>query len=262
MAAESRRYAWQQGRERRRRTARIATLGLALAVLTGLLGLAAGPGYRFGALPLGIAFNLIRWSAYGGMAAGVLCLAGMVIARPGGPRRGFYRALAGLVLSLVVVGVPWSYQRAASSVPPIHDITTDPQGPPHFLAVRSLRVDAPNRAEYGGAEVAAQQREAYPDLEPARLELPPDEAFRRALRAAQAMDWKIVIADQSAGRIEATDRSFWFGFRDDVVIRVRAADSGSVVDVRSASRVGQSDLGVNAARIRSYLETLERTATG
>jgi uncharacterized protein (DUF1499 family) len=242
---------------RRRRTAKVTTVALVLAIAAALAGLAAGPAYRFGLLSLEGAFGLLRSAAYGGIVAALLGLIGMAIARPNGPRRGFYRALAAFVVGLVVVGVPWSYLRTARSVPPIHDITTDIENPPQFLAVRPLRADDPNPATYGGSEVAAQQQQAYPDIRPIRLDLAPDQAFRRALQAAREMDWEIVRADYPARRIEATDQTFWFGFKDDVVIRVRPAEAGSRIDVRSTSRVGQSDLGMNAERIRSYVERLK-----
>jgi uncharacterized protein (DUF1499 family) len=242
---------------RRRRVAKVTTLALVLAIAAALAGLAAGPAYRFGLLAIGSAIGLMRAAAYAGIAAGLLGLIGMLLARPGGTRRGFYRALAAFVIGLVVLGVPLSYLWKARSVPPIHDVTTDTENPPQFLAVRPLRADDPNPASYGGPDVAGQQREAYPDIQPLRLDLPPDEAFRRALEAAQEMGWEIVRADYPARRIEATDQTFWFGFKDDVVIRVRPAESGSRIDVRSTSRVGQSDLGVNAKRIRSYVERLK-----
>ena len=109
---------------------------------------------------------------------------------------------------------------------------------------------------YAGEETAAQQRGAYPEIKPQVLPVLPDEAFERALAVAGEMGWEIVAAEKGEGRIEATDTTFWFGFKDDVVIRIQPAEAGSRVDVRSASRVGVGDLGVNAARIRRFLEGL------
>ena len=110
---------------------------------------------------------------------------------------------------------------------------------------------------YGGAEVAAKQRASYPEIAPAELSLPPDRAFDRALAAAHAMGWEVVLSDPAGGRIEATDTTFWFGFKDDVVVRVIPQPTGSRVDVRSLSRVGGGDIGANAARIRAYLAKLK-----
>jgi uncharacterized protein (DUF1499 family) len=119
-----------------------------------------------------------------------------------------------------------------------------------------LRAAAANPAAYGGAQIAAQQAAAFPDIAPLETALPPPRAFDLALAAAQEMGWRIVAAEPATGRIEATDRTFWFGFTDDVVVRIRAADGGSRIDVRSTSRVGVGDAGTNAARVRAYLADL------
>jgi uncharacterized protein (DUF1499 family) len=164
--------------------------------------------------------------------------------------------LAAFAAAAIAVGLPWMFMQRARSAPPIHDITTDPSDPPAFVAVLPLRVGASNPATYGGPEVAAQQARAYPDIRPSRLAVPPGAAFARALAAARAMGWDIVAADTGAGRIEATATTRWFGFKDDVVVRVRPDGAGSRVDVRSASRVGKGDVGTNARRVRAYLERL------
>jgi uncharacterized protein (DUF1499 family) len=161
-----------------------------------------------------------------------------------------------LVLVAAAFALPVSKLRQASRVPRIHDITTDTDRPPSFVSVVALRASAPNPVEYGGPEVAAQQRQGYPDVQPLSLPSPPNQAFDRALATARNMGWEIVASDPPTGRIEATDTTFWFGFKDDVVIRVAAAPNGSRVDVRSLSRVGLSDVGTNAARIRKYLAAL------
>ena len=117
----------------------------------------------------------------------------------------------------------------------------------------------PDRVAYEGARVAEQQRLAYPDIQPLTLALAPAAAFNRALDTAQRMGWTIVAADDAAGRIEASDRSRWFGFTDDIVIRIIPSASGSRIDLRSSSRVGRSDFGVNAARVERYLSALRAT---
>jgi hypothetical protein len=223
---------------------RIALAGLGLAVLAALAALLPGPAYRFGGWSLDTAFAALRWAVYTGMGAVVVAIIGAILARPGGPYRGFPYAVAGVLISLVVVGVPLAYLRTAQSVPPIHDVATDTENPPAFEAILPLRADAPNAAVYAGEETAAQQRGAYPEIKPQVLPVLPDEAFGR------------VAAEKGKGRIEATDTTFWFGFKDDVVIRIQPAEAGSRVDVRSTSRVGVGDLGVNAARIRRFLERL------
>jgi uncharacterized protein (DUF1499 family) len=105
--------------------------------------------------------------------------------------------------------------------------------------------------------VAELQRKAYPDIRPLELPVPPQQAFSKALAAAEAMGWEIVAQDPAAGRIEAVATTLWFDFKDDVVIRVAEAGRGSRIDIRSKSRVGRSDIGTNARRIRAYLERLK-----
>lgn len=166
-------------------------------------------------------------------------------------------SICGVVIGLLVVGVLWSWWHTAQQVPAIHDITTDTENPPRFVSILPLRKDAANPAEYGGPEIAAKQRAAYPDLAPVMLPEPPAQAFDRALRTARDMGWTIVDSNSGEGRIEATDTTFWFGFKDDMVIRITAADHGSRVDVRSVSRVGRSDVGTNAKRIRKYLNEVK-----
>jgi len=163
-----------------------------------------------------------------------------------------------LVIGLGVAYLPWHWRQRARAVPPIHDISTDFEHPPGFVAVLPLRSNAPNPSDYGGPEVAAAQRRGYPDIRPLILAAPPPVAFAQALAAAERMGWTLVAADSTAGRIEATATTAWFGFKDDVVIRVTPATEGSRIDVRSVSRVGKSDVGTNAARIRAYLAKVGR----
>ena len=240
----------------RRIVVTIATGGLALALVAGLAFLVAGPGHRFGWWSFGTGFALLRYAAYGGIAAAAVSAVALILAPLRGERRGMFRALAGLTIGLITVGVPAYYLYTARSVPPIHDVTTDTEDPPAFDAILTLRADAPNPAGYGGPEVAAQQRAGLSRHRPRGYPISPEAAFEAALAAARDQDWDIVAAEEAAGRIEATDRTFWFGFIDDIVIRVRPTDVGSRVDVRSVSRVGVSDVGANAARIRGYLADL------
>jgi uncharacterized protein (DUF1499 family) len=232
---------------------RIRRLAPLIAVIAVLLLLGAGPGTRLGIWDFRTGFLLLRWGAYLGILAAGLGLISLLWREPGarpGP------ALVAILLGGLTALVPYRWMQKAKQVPPIHDITTDVERPPQFQAVLPLRAGAANQAEYGGPEVAAQQRQAYPDVVPLVLEAPADVAFGRALEAARGMGWEIVAADSSAGRIEATATTAWFGFKDDVVVRVTPEDRRSRVDVRSVSRVGMSDVGTNAARIRAYLARL------
>ncbi|MES2562218.1 MAG: DUF1499 domain-containing protein, partial [Pseudomonadota bacterium] len=120
-----------------------------------------------------------------------------------------------------------------------------------------IRRNTPNGPEYGGEKIASQQQAAYPDIQPRLLESPPAAAFDRALKAARNMGWEIIAAVREEGRIEATATTRWFRFKDDVVIRVQPQGTGSRIDVRSKSRLGRSDLGANAKRIRAYWRELD-----
>lgn len=242
---------------RRRGYCPVAIAGLGLACAAAGLGVLSGMLYRFEWLALGDAFTLLRWAAYGGVAALLVCVAGLVRARPGGSRRGFPAVVAGLVLAGVVVWIPFSHQDRAREVPPIHDITTDTRDPPEFRAVLPLRPADANSLEYGGEPLARQQQQAYPDIAPLILDAPPAPVFDAALETAREQGWEIVEAARGAGRLEAVDTTFWFGFRDDIVVRIRddGAD-GTRVDMRSVSRVGRSDIGTNADRVRRYLDAL------
>jgi uncharacterized protein (DUF1499 family) len=236
----------------------VILLGAGLAVVSALVLLAAPVGYRLGIVPLRVALlTLLRWGAYGGIVAAVVSLIGVVmtLARPREARRGTVLAAVSLLVGVVLVAIPARF-RMVPPAPPIHDITTDTQNPPEYVAVLPLRANAPNTTVYDGDKIASQQREAYPDLQPVMLKVPPAQAFERALAAVRELGWDLVGADATAGRIEATDTTFWFGFKDDVVIRIRPADGGSRVDVRSLSRVGVGDAGTNAKRIRAFLDAL------
>lgn len=237
---------------------RAAVTGLTFALLAGLIAAGAGLGYRWELWSFRAGFTILRWAAYASLAAAALSLVGAMLALRHRSRRGLLPGVAGLVLGLAIASVPFAHLLSAREVPPIHDISTDTRDPPTFVAIRALRAGAPNSPDYAGAAVAEQQHRAYPDIAPVVLALPPDQAFTKALAAAKALGWRIVAAVPGQGRIEATDRTFWFGFTDDVVVRVRRGTGGSVVDVRSVSRVGRSDTGTNANRIRRFIRELTR----
>jgi uncharacterized protein (DUF1499 family) len=227
----------------------VAGLALAISVIAIGLLLLGGPGTRMGWWPFRTGFAMMQWAAYGGLAGLVLGIVALVM--PGARAM----AAAALVLGLVAFGLPWNFRRQARAVPPIHDISTDTDDPPLFVALAE-RPGATNPTTYGGPDVARQQKEAYPDVRPIVLPDPPARAFARVLEAVRAMGWQVAATDEQGGRVEATDTTKWFGFKDDVVIRVRPEGAGSRVDVRSKSRVGRSDVGANARRIRRFMTAL------
>lgn len=144
-----------------------------------------------------------------------------------------------------------AFIKNVASYPRIHDITTDLNNPPQFTHVKTLRKKSDNSLLSGPA-VSALQKKHYPQLKALESGAGYEQTFERAHNVATAMGWQIVFSDQKAGFIEASDRSLVFGFVDDVVIRIVLDESFVRIDLRSASRVGQSDLGVNARRIEAF----------
>jgi hypothetical protein len=230
----------------------IARLGLVLAI-AGAVGLVLSPiGYRLGWFPIPFALlTLLKWATIVTLAAAVLCL---IVAVTSANSRGI--AIVGLIISVAFGALPLMNIIKARSVPMIHDITTNTDDPPAFVALESVRAASPNGAEYGGPEVAAKQNAAYPKVITYESSRSPEELFGAAERLANEAGWEIAAADMRQGRIEATDTTAIYGFKDDIVIRITATDGGSQLDIRSMSRVGLSDVGKNAARIGSFLASL------
>jgi len=233
----------------------IAWVSVALAIGGGLAELTGGVGYRAHWWGAGGGIYTVGIGAIAASAACVIALAALFIAWLAGVRRAMGVAGAGLVLGALLAAPPLTMWRMAATLPPIHDISTDTENPPRFAAILEKRAGAPNGVEYS-EEVAAQQKAAYPDIGPAMLPQSPARAFDLADQAARSMGWDIVAVSPPELRIEATATTRLFGFHDDVVVRITPAPKGSRVDVRSVSRVGTSDIGANAARVRTYLKKL------
>ncbi len=234
--------------------ARALVMAIALAAFVMLIS--SGPGTRYGLWPWETGLALLKWAAYTGIC-GAIGAVGLIVllAVPKWRARPWIPVLA-LCIALAAAAPPIILLEQAKSVPPIHDISTDVFDPPGFVALAAERAKAPNGAAYGGAAVAAQQQKGYPDIKSLIVKTPPAETVQRAIDAARASGWEIVASDAPAGRIEATDTTRWFGFKDDIVVRVRPEGSASRVDVRSVSRVGHSDVGANARRVREFLSRL------
>ncbi|GFO66432.1 hypothetical protein GMLC_00110 [Geomonas limicola] len=233
---------------------RSLALAALLASLCALLLLAcSGFGARFGIWQFRTGFAILKWSAFLGLAAALAATVAVFVAGKGRHFGALSAALLAFVLGATAFGLPYSWKLKAGKVPRIHDISTDLDHPPQFVALAPART---GDVAYPGASVAAQQLRAYPDLKTAVLGVPMARAYQSALDTAREMGWQIVAAVPDEGRIEATDTTFWYGFKDDIVIRVFPAADRSLVDVRSASRVGISDVGTNAHRIRSFLAKL------
>lgn len=234
--------------------------GFVLAILAGISAMSAGLGTRLGWWYFMTGFIILQAAAIAGIVAAVFSLAGGVSVRHEHHRSAFLVAAVGILVGLVTAGIPWSWYHTAKAMPPIYDISTDMTNPPQFVRIMPLRQDAENDAIYEGSVVANQQRAYYPDIRPLVLPIAPSVAFDAALGEAQGRGWQIVDANASTGRIEAIATTLWFGFKDDVVVRVTSVPGGSRVDVRSASRVGNGDMGTNAQRIRSFLHGLASTS--
>ena len=177
-----------------------------------------------------------------------------------GDRNLLFIAIVISVVPLVAMGPPLAKGR---SVPPIHDISTDVAVPPTFDVVVNLRSKAMNDLDYGSeqgsaAALAKLQQEAYPEITTLNSALSASEAVAQAAVILAQQGLEVVNVDVENGRVEAVATTYWFGFKDDLVVRIEQTPTGSKIDVRSVSRVGQSDLGANAARIAKFLQAFDQ----
>jgi uncharacterized protein (DUF1499 family) len=181
-------------------------------------------------------------------------------------RRGLGPAVKGLLLSLVILAWPGFYSVRALTLPPLNDISTDVDDPPVFSRSRAALEARGGRIPPDVSPTARRlQREAYPQIAPLTLDVTPEEAFELVRKAAMNRGWQIIEAVKPGGRVglgrlEAVDRTFLLKLPDDITVRIRPRADGSRVDVRSASRIGNHDLGQNARRIRAYLEEISNLA--
>ncbi len=241
----------------------VAGLGMAALAIAGPIAVWLGlADFRVGFGYLQIVNGWADWVAIGtlivalaiGVSAFVLKLenSGSLIAL----------ALVGTVSAALAYAIPESF-RPPEGTPPIHDITTNPNNPTEYNAIVQIRAGSPNSLVYGSGEgmtpamLRSMQLEAYPDIVPQEFALGADEVFSRAVAAAESMGWEIVDVDSEARRLEATDTTFWFQFKDDVVVVVSGDDQQAVLNARSVSRVGRSDVGKNAERLREYFALLQ-----
>ncbi|MEO1040450.1 MAG: DUF1499 domain-containing protein [Pseudomonadota bacterium] len=241
-----------------------AAIGTPLWFMISALGVKFGAwSYGFGLLTL-----TFEWGPrflFAALGLGAAALIAVLIHRFA--FRGDFGA-SGLVAAFAAVAVGagglWyanDVRTTARSLPPIHDISTDTANPPQFsAAIIEARGDSSNSLDYAAKTDPRSERplpdvqaEAYPDIAPITLTVSTQAAYSAALEAVGDMGWTLVREDAAEGVIEATAETFWFGFKDDVAIRITPGDAGgSIVDARSVSRVGVSDLGANAARLRAF----------
>lgn len=228
---------------------------IALASIVGfLMVLLPGPLYQFAGVSLGTAFTSLRFGVYVGGAAFILIVLNVLLNRK---NIQWSSTLVYAALALVAVAMPVSMMSKASTVPPIHDITTDVTNPPAFVAVAPLREGAPNPITYEGGEVTKQQLEAYPEIKTQLLPQNVETVLSAAEKTIVTLGWERAQGSLP-NTLEATDTTLWFGFKDDVVIRLTPKNNNTLVDVRSKSRVGKSDLGKNAQRINAFFDELRK----
>ena len=248
----------------------LAKLAFAGFVVSLALALAAGFGKQLGFWDFRFGFQVLQWAVFvgiGALAVGLVWLVWALIAKNSA---GAHWGVMGMIGAAVVAAFPLhGLYTARYLAPPIHDITTDIANPPQFspeqIKARE-EAHAINAPAYDGAAkvtwqgktltVSQWQRKAYPDIFTVRVLITPERLYARGLKAAQQMGWHIGRADEKNLVIEATDTSLFFGFTDDIVIRVAKSGMGAKLDIRSESRVGVSDIGKNAARIRAFMKAL------
>ncbi|MGA1343309.1 MAG: DUF1499 domain-containing protein [Hyphomonas sp.] len=271
---------------------RFAGFALGLAVFSILWFAAAALGTRLGLWnwQFGLGIMTITWGPMLLLAAAGISVLAVIVSLLKSPRKkAFILAFAALLVSGLAFGRVAAFGGQAARLPPLHDIQTDWSSP--ILPTSALRaereatgalnpiesdpvIDAAASGRWpgmGGRRVAEVQEEAefdtathkspketpYPMIAPLSAPVTVDAAYAAALAAVEARGWTVVTASPDAGIIEATETSFWFGFRDDVMIRIRGEEERAIIDVRSTSRVGLSDLGANAKRIRDLLDEIE-----
>lgn len=238
-----------------------------IALLLPVYFVVAALGTKFHLFPWTVGFGQMTfvWGPRLILATAALAFIGLLLAVFVKPRRGLLLALVALIVPLLGLGYAFYVRQNAADVPPIHDISTDLVDPPVFSqGVVDARAAVPsgndldllNKRTGDGRAFTQLQQSAYPDIQPVTTRLPPARAFEAALTLAREQNWTIGRTDAQAGIIEATAESFWYGFIDDIVIRVRPEGDGARIDMRSVSRVGRSDLGANAARMEPYLSDL------
>lgn len=237
-----------------RKSSRAGTLLLVVALCALVAVVVMVSGARMGLwepiVGFGYVRNYLNTIGYAVMGAG---LAGLIYLALKGDRTGVLKAAVACLVGLgMLTPMLMATVNPPVSFPPIHDVTTDTVNPPQFRVLDDNRPGARNSLVYGGEEIAVQQKAAFPDIVPIQSDLSPTEAFAKSLEIAETMGWEIIVKDADALRYEATARTPIYRFVDDVVVTVTPVGESSRVDIRSVSRVGRGDRGVNAARIRAF----------
>ncbi|MGI8705030.1 MAG: DUF1499 domain-containing protein [Sphingomicrobium sp.] len=255
---------------------------LVLSLATPLFFIAAALGVKIGlwGWHFGLGTLIVEWGPRLLGAALVLAVTALIALLLRRPRRGLPLALIALLIPATGLGYLYQVRERSKTLPPIHDVSTNVEDPPvhspsvaqaraatganpvHPLTARLSSIEAyqtPRFAEQEHRTVGELGRRAYPRLRPLIVAAGRERLFAVLVQEANERGWTILTNDPAAGQLEAVAETFWFGFRDDVVIRVRPAPGSRrlVIDARSTSRVGLGDLGANATRLTDYLQAVE-----
>ena len=243
--------------EWRRRGDRAAHIAAGLSAGAVLLLGGSGPLHQLGVLTLGSAYVGV-W-----LAVGLGCVSAVVgayatraaISQPLRPP--FALACVALALSSLAIAGPVRDWRRVHAAAPLHDVSTDLQRPPTFKTLSDVE-PAASRPMPRPTRVDALQVAAYPDIKPILLPVPTDMAFEEVLETMADLDWVVADASEEDGIVETTVHSAWFGFKDDIVVRLTAIEGQTRVDVRAVARDGSNDGGRNAEHVREFLAELQR----
>jgi uncharacterized protein (DUF1499 family) len=227
--------------------------------LTGLIGvLSSGFGVRLEWWDFRIGFALLKWSVYALMFAAALAVL-VAASTPAGTQWKDPRLLAPLTMALLVCVTPYVYKKRFELYPTVADATTNMADPPEFVALVPIREQtAENPLRYRHKEASALQLQYFPDLTTLQSDKSPEEVIADAQAVANQLSLQVIAAVPEEGRLEATDTTFWFGFKDDLIVRARSINGKTQVDIRSASRVGYFDGGLNAKRVRNFMQALHK----
>jgi uncharacterized protein (DUF1499 family) len=232
----------------------MATLFYKLAIALLILLPCSALGVRLGLWHYSIGLALCSLSLVGSFAIQIIHSIWLLKKPPAATKRILRRTS---LIALPPLLVAASVIRDAGQLPMIHDISTDTDNPPVFVQLVEARGTDSNALTID-PDVIRQQRQAYPHLQPLTSSLSPAQALTKAYEISQQLGWDIYALDKQGLRLEATATSLWFGFVDDIVVRVRPQSTGSVIDLRSVSRVGQGDLGANARRIKAFMKAFKQ----
>lgn len=260
----------------------VIRLALVVSLLVPVYFAAAALGSKFGLWHwrFGLGTLIVDWGPrvlIASLVLGVVALAAALTARP---RRAAVAAVVAVVIPALGLAYGYQVRSRSEKIPPIHDVTTNAEDPPQYsrrvMALRNAAdanpvhppmtplgsieaYQSPRFEDRSSRTVAELAGEAYPQLRTLVVRADPPELFAALTREARERGWKIHTNDPAGGSFEATAETFWFGFKDDVAVRVQPGrvPGTLLVDARSTSRVGLSDLGTNAARLTDYLKAVD-----